>query len=550
MDDILNNKLYEAFAQASEIVYIYVCDMKTDLTRWSENAVEYFNLEGEYIRNTAEVWMQCIHPDDRDVYLADISAVFGGTKAQHNCKYRALNKYGNYVWVECKGSVIWDEDGTPALFAGIMTRLDGQNKYDFLTNLMTRDEFYQKDFSVGSGAIMLMGIDDFKKVITSHGYEFGDNVLVALAKQLQAVCGDSAEVYRFGGDEFLVVKQGGTAEEMNRLFDRISEAADELKNVYDRTVHIGLSGGLALYPEDGTTKEKLINNLENSLVYAKQHNRGHLEAYNREIEERQRRSQLLHEDLKNSIRNDFKGFELYFQPLVRKEDQSIIGCESLLRWKGEHIRDSYPMEFIKVLEDHGDIQAVGQWVMEQALLFQKRWQERYPGFHVSFNVSYQQFQNEHFVESLISRAKELGVEAGNMIVELTESCQVEEPESLARVFRRLREEGFTIALDDFGTAYASLEMLMNLPVNYIKIEHSFVKNLAEPGHENDYIIIENLLSLCRRLGCYSVVEGVENELIESAVKKTEATYLQGYYYSRPIPEAEFEEMLQKNRGTV
>lgn len=548
MSDVLNNELYEAFAQASEIVYIYVCDMKTDLTRWSENAVDYFGLPGEYIYNTAEVWMQHIHPDDRNIYLEDIGAVFGGTRAQHNCKYRALNKYGNYVWVECKGSVIKGKDGAPAVFAGIMTRLDGQNKYDFLTNLMTLNEFYQQDFSVGSGAVMLMGIDDFRKVIASRGYEFGDNVLVALAKLFTAACGDGAHVYRFGGDEFLILKQNGTLEEMNSLFDRISKETDEFKGPDGQIVHIEFSGGLSFYPADGTTKEKLINKLENSLGYAKQHNRGHLEVFNQEIAEHQKRAQLLLEDLKSSIRNGFKGFELYFQPLVLKENQSIIGCESLLRWKGEHIKDSYPMEFIKVLEDHGDIQAVGQWVMEQALIHQKKWQERYPGFHVSFNVSYQQFMNEHFVDTLIAKAKEIGVETSNMIVELTESSEVEEAESLAQVFRRLREEGFTIALDDFGTAYASLQMLMDLPVNYIKIEHSFVKNLAEPGHENDYIIIENLLSLCSRLGCCSVVEGVENEVIESAVKKTEATYLQGYYYSRPIPEADFNEMLEKNRG--
>ncbi len=548
MQDVLNNELYEAFAQASEIVYIYVCDMKTDLTRWSENAVDYFNLPGEYIYNTAEVWMQHIHPDDRAVYLEDISAVFGGTRAKHNCKYRALNKYGNYVWVECKGSVIKDGDGAPAVFAGIMTRLDGQNKYDFLTNLMTLNEFYQNDFSVGSGAVMLMGIDDFRKVITSRGYEFGDNVLVNLAKLFQSACGDEMQVYRFGGDEFLIVKRDGTLEEMTALFERISGEADELKASDGQMLHIEFSGGLSFYPADGTTKEKLINKLENSLGYAKQYNRGHLEVFNQEIAEHQKRAQLLQEDLKNSIRNDFKGFELYFQPLVEREDQSIIGCESLLRWKGEHIKDSCPMEFIKVLEDHGDIQAVGQWVMEQALLHQKKWQEKYPGFHVSFNVSYQQFMNEHFVEALIQKARETGVETNNMIVELTESSEVEEAESLAQVFRRLREEGFTIALDDFGTAYASLQMLMNLPVNYIKIEHSLVKNLAEPGHENDYIIIENLLSLCRRLGCSSVVEGVENEVIENAVKKTEATYLQGYYYSRPIPEADFDAMLEKNRG--
>lgn len=548
MNDILNNELYEAFAQASEIVYIYVCDMKTDLSRWSENAVEYFNLPGEYIQNAGEMWMQYIHPDDRNIYLEDISGVFGGAKAQHNCKYRALNKYGNYVWVECRGSVIKGEDGAPAVFAGIMTRLDGQNKYDFLTGLMTIDEFYQRDFSVGSGAVMLMGIDDFRKVITSRGYEFGDNVLVVLAKLIMKECGDEMQVYRFGGDEFLIVKPNGTLEEMNGLFDRISGEADELRSPDGQRAHIEFSGGLSFYPSDGTTKEKLINRLENSLTYAKQYNRRHLEVFNQEIADHQKRAQLLNEDLKDSIRNGFRGFELYFQPLVQKEDQSIIGCESLLRWKGEHIKDSYPMEFIKVLEDHGDIQSVGQWVMEQAIEHQKKWQEKYPGFHVSFNVSYQQFMNEHFVDSLIAKARDTGVEAGNMIVELTESNEVEEAESLARVFRRLREEGFTIALDDFGTAYASMQMLMNLPVNYIKIEHSFVKNLANPGHENDYIIIENLLSLCRMLGCGSVVEGVENELIESAVRKTEATYLQGYYYSRPVPEADFDKMLLKNRG--
>ena len=344
MKDILNNELYEAFAQASEIVYIYVCDMKRDLSRWSENAVDYFNLPGEYIQNAGEMWTQHIHPDDRNIYIEDIEGVFGGTKSQHNCKYRALNKYGNYVWVECKGSVIKGEGGAPAVFAGIMTRLDGQNKYDFLTNLMTLNEFYQQDFSVGSGAVILMGIDDFRKIITSRGYEFGDNVLVALAKLFMAACGDEMQVYRFGGDEFLIVKRNGTLEEMRDLFDRISKEADELRGPDGQVVQIEFSGGLSFYPEDGTTKEKLINKLENSLSYAKQHNRGHLEVFDRAIAEHQKRMQLLYEDLKNSIRNDFKGFELYFQPLVEKENQSIIGCESLLRWKGERIKDSYPPE--------------------------------------------------------------------------------------------------------------------------------------------------------------------------------------------------------------
>jgi PAS domain S-box-containing protein len=121
MSDIFNNELFEAFASASDNVFIYVCDMKTNISRWSKASVEYFGLSGEYLEDAATIWEQHIHPDDRALYNEDISGVFSGTKPRHECQYRARNRMGEYVWVECKGSVIWDDAGNP-----IMTRLDGQ----------------------------------------------------------------------------------------------------------------------------------------------------------------------------------------------------------------------------------------------------------------------------------------------------------------------------------------------------------------------------------------------------------------------------------------
>ncbi len=546
-DRILHNELFEAFATASERVYIYVCNMKTDISRWSQNAVSYFGLEGEYMEEAGNKWMEKVHPEDRALYMEDIGRVFSGESEHHSCQYRALNRDGEYVWLECKGSVIKDESGENSIFAGIMTRMDNRNKYDALTGLLTFYEFYSSDSIEEKGALILVGIDEFRKLISSYGYSLGDAVLVEFARGLERLCGKRMCVYRFGGDEFLINALGMEKEEVRDFFEEIKTMAENLGPVGGQKISLSVSAGAVLYPEHGNSREHLINDLEHSLERAKSKYRGNIVLFSREIVEIHNRLRVLKEDLKNSIQNGFQGFELYFQPLVSTESDHIIGCESLLRWKGERIKDSYPVEFIKILEDNGSILQVGDWVMEEAIKQQTIWKEKYGELNVSFNVSYQQFMQEDFVDRLLEKAEKYGVNPTYMIIELTESCQVEQPEGLAAIFKRLKSEGFRIALDDFGTAYSSMELLKKLPADYIKIEHSFVRELAEQGHEIDFIIIENLLSLCGRLHCKSVVEGVENGAVEKIIKRMHPTYLQGYYYSKPVCRTKFEELLQADR---
>lgn len=155
--NVLNDVLFEAFANASDNVYIYVCNMRDDESRWSKNAIDYFDMPSEYMKNAGMIWLDKIHPQDRDIYLKDIDAVFSGKTNQHNCQYRALNKYGDYIWLECRGSVIQDDDGQPLYFAGMMTRISAQNKYDPLTNLLTVHELYKSDFGK-EGIILLLGL--------------------------------------------------------------------------------------------------------------------------------------------------------------------------------------------------------------------------------------------------------------------------------------------------------------------------------------------------------------------------------------------------------
>ena len=550
MSDVFNNDLFEAFASASDHVYIYVCDMKTDVSRWSKAAVDYFGLEGEYLKNAADIWAQHIHPNDLNVYTEDITGVFSGKKKHHDCQYRARNASGGYVWVECKGSIIRDAEGNPIIFAGLMTRIDGQSKYDSLTGLLTTQQMHHFDFASQSGIAMLIGIDGFRKVVSNYGYNIGDEILIKFSREICGLCNPGWKVLRFSGDEFLVIAFASNMQEMTDFYEKLCQETDIMKLKDGRKVGISTSAGGAFFPQDADTREVLINKLEHSLEYAKNNRRGNLVFFSEEIAAKHERLLVMREDLRQCIKNDFKGFELFFQPFVNFDGNTIAGCECLLRWKGERIKDSYPMEFIKVLEDYGDIHEVGYWVMEQAIKQQAAWREPYGELQVSFNVSYQQFLDEDFVERAISCVKKYGVNPNSIIIELTESCQVDAPKELAAIFNRLREQGFKMALDDFGTAYASMEMLKWLPVDYIKVEHSFIRELAQPGHDVDYVIVDSLLEMCKRLGYHSIIEGVENSQVADIVGDMNATLLQGYYYSRPVCRKDFEKLLEENRTST
>ena len=547
MSDVFNNELFEAFASASDNVYIYVCDMKTDISRWSKAAVNYFGLEGEYIKDAANMWAQHVHPDDLDVYTEDIAGVFSGKNKYHNCQYRALNKSGSYVWVECKGSVIRDAKGNPIIFAGLMTRIDGQSKYDSLTGLLTTHELHYFDFVSQPGIALLIGMDGFRKILSNYGYNIGDELLIKFSREISSLCNPEWKVLRFSGDEFLVIAFASNLQEVTDFYEKVCRETDIMKLEDGRKVGISISAGGVFFPQDADSREVLINKLEHSLEYAKNNRRGNLVFFSDEIAAKHERGLVLREDLKQCIKNDFKGFELFFQPFINPETGTIAGCESLLRWKGERIKDSYPMEFIKVLEDYGDINEVGFWVMEQAIKQQAEWRDTYGELQISFNVSYQQFIDDTFEERAISCIEKYGVNPKYIIIELTESCQVEDPKELAAMFGRLRERGFKIALDDFGTAYASMEMLKWLPVDYIKVEHSFIRELAQPGHDVDYVIVDSLLEMCRRLGYNSIIEGVENSKVADIVGDLNATLLQGYHYSRPVCRQDFEKLLDEER---
>lgn len=541
--DILKNELFESFANASDNIYIYVCDMQSDLSRWSKNTIDYFNLEGEYIEGAGPKWMEHIHPDDRAAYLKDIEAVFSGASSRHSCQYRAKNKYGDYVWLECKGSVISGEDGQPLVFAGLMTRLDNQNKYDPLTHLLTSYEMQKYDFSTGNGAILLLGINAFRKINNTNGFLYGNKVLVALSECLEQLAGKEDRVYRLQGDEFIILSPNGSKENLSKLFEKANDYCMNIRGLKS----FSISAGLVSYPEDGTDFNTLMSNLEHSLEYAKEQRNEWIAEFSEKISQRHLRTSRLHEALTQSIHNNFEGFELYFQPILDAQTKKIVECESLLRWKTPEIQDATPYEFIKILEDSGEIRDVGFWVMEEALRHASMWQKKYKNISVSFNISYIQLLDGEFIDQLIEKAQELQVNPRLVMVELTESCNAEDTKMLSCQFDKLRKLGFKIAMDDFGTEYASFGLLHDVTMDVLKIDQKFVRGLICEGNMTDMAIIENVVNMCRQLSIQTIAEGIETEEIQDIICGIGVSYLQGFLYSKPVPAEEFERMIEGER---
>lgn len=541
MNQILDNYLFEAFANASDTIFVYVTDMKQGITRWSDNAVNFFDLDGEYTYNTAEMWLENIHPDDREIYQEDISAVMNGLSAHHNCQYRVRNRYGEYIWVECRGSVSVDTDGEPTVFAGIMTWLDNQNKYDSLTHLMTSYELLRHSFH-DSGILMLIGIDYFRDINSQHGVLYGNKILIRLSEILvrEAV---NATVYRFQGDEFVVYGKNMSSLEMAALFRRVAKKCKESEKE-SGLISFSVSAGITAYtPMDDVTK--VLARAELCMNYAKEKSPTHMTIFSSEIEKKQTRRNRISEELLRCIKNDFKGFYLVYQPVYDNEGKRVFGCEALLRWKteNEEIGECYPNEFIPILERNGGIIEVGYFVMREAIRQAAIWQKRYGKIGVSFNVSYLQLEDSQFVPAIIRVANKYEVDTSCIVVELTESVFAADTILVNHLFSALKKNGIKVALDDFGTGSSSFWTLHKINVDIVKIDQAFIRGLEADETGIDYAIIESVGLMCRRAGFQTVAEGVETQAIWDKIKGFGFEALQGYLFSRPLEVEEVEKIL-------
>ncbi len=540
-----DSRLFELLSNSSNRTFIFYSNMKKNRARWSRSAVEYFGLSGEILYSAAEEWASKIHPDDLAQYNLDFENMAKHITPYHNCEYRIMNAAGEYVWVNCRGYVTYDEAGDMEWFGGFVTNMGQRSKIDPVTGLWTVYEFRRYVQRMlddeEQGGILLLGVENFKRVNAEYGYSFGDKTLYVIGQKLLSLMDKQARVYRMDGAVFAIVLSGGDETSLTELHDKIGSAMDGLL-VNNRIIYLNFQSAATIYPKDGIYLDQIQNNLFYALEQAKLKKTRKLVFYSEKLYNERNYLSHLKEEIGRSVSKDFEGFRIVFQPLIDADSGQCISAEALLRWENDKFENVTPMDFIPILEETKQIVQVGKWVIDQSLRYLSQWygDEKNGSLKaIHINVSYVQFQDETLIDYVTQELDKYGLPYNALVLELTESCRVEQTSLLARILQTFKNAGITIALDDFGTGYASLTVLKDIPADIVKIDHTMTSTIVD--RPKDKTLIEFIVRYCRKVGIRVCVEGVETEAALAIVKDAGAELIQGYYYDKPLETGEFEQ---------
>ena len=540
----LDNIFFESLCKISEDYYFM--ENETGRSRWSPTAVNDFDLPGEYVNSSGAIIRSLVHPDDLKRYDAEISRIKNAEIDFYQVDYRMRKRNGDYIKVGCRGNVIRNDEGRIIWFTGVITRLNGEvDPTTQIANVYVAARDIMETFknSTAKGALMYLGIDNFKRINDLYTFSGGDEVIKKLALKLKGIMPPSAMLHRIDGDRFAVHYPYAVASDMQAIYNRAAEEAKEIRLSEKVDVSLTLSAGVCIYPQNAETPEKLRRNTQRAFERAKREGKNQITFYSQEIREQYIKKLRFTEVLKHSVKENFKGFELYYQPIVDPVTRKIVECEALLRWKNDEFPKASPADFIPILEETGLIKEVGEWVVENAISQVKQWGDK--NLIVNVNVSYKQLKDGNFAEYVLKIIDEYGYDPTKLVIELTESCKAHDISLLMKTLDKLREQHVLVALDDFGTGYASLDVLQDVSADLVKIEQKFVSGCRD--NKVDRNIVKHIILLAHSLDMKVCMEGVETEEICQVAEEEKADTLQGYYFSRPVPAEEFGRMLQGNR---
>lgn len=474
---------------------------------------------------------------------------------------QVYRKNGDVIWISENARAVFDGAGNVLHYEGTVedvterrlyqTRIEQQANYDTLTGLANRsllnDRLQQAIFTAASYgtrlAVVFVDLDRFKFINDSLGHHVGDQLLKEMAERFKTCVREFDTVARLGGDEFVLLINGqsgpdGVATGMERMLEVISKPWRTVQGEFEVTCSIGV----ALYPDDGEDATTLLKHADSAMYRAKEHGRNNFQFFTNEL------NQLMKErfELENNLRRalDRGQFELLYQPRVDLATRKVIGCEALIRWQLPGRGVVSPSRFIPVAEEIGLIAPIGRWVLHTACAQNKAWQDS--GFEpcvVSVNVSPRQFRRDDLVETIREVLADTRLEPRYLEIELTENMVMHDAARMVQMLYAIKRLGVQIAVDDFGTGYSSLSYLKRFPVDRLKVDRSFVQDIAVDA--DDAAIVRTIIALGHNLGLKVVAEGVETEEQIAFLSANACDELQGYYFSQPISGWRMRKLLTK-----
>lgn len=548
--------LYEELAATNESTWNW--DLRTNQfiisKKWNE-IMGYNEKDFNNIRS----WFNLIHPDDFEKVITAKNQHLAHQTERFECEIRVKVSNGEYKWIHIIGKTLFDSNNKPYRLTGsnsdiskikeYQKKLQYQAYHDALTGLYNRSYLFENiqqhlstvTYFSSMEAMLFIDMDNFKFINDTLGHSFGDQVIVEIAKRLQSLLDKNCILFRLGGDEFIFyIKNIDTREEIESYAKKITYAFDEPFDIEGNILNITLSIGISIFPEDGTTVDKLLRCADMAMYRVKERGRNGYYFFNNLLNEKLLDRVNTEKYLKKAIEKN--ELMLYYQPQVNVHTKEIEAFEALVRWQNPKLGMVSPLKFIKIAEETGFIIVLGEWILKSSCQFINSLNNRKSAnYKVSVNISVIQLLQDNFIDMVTSVLSETGLPPALLELEITESIIMESPELIIEKFSFLRDMGISVALDDFGTGYSSLAYLRKIPISTLKIDKLFIDDISDVNCENT--VTDCIIELGHKMGLTIVAEGVETENQLEYLAKNRCDKLQGYLFSKPLPPIELEKLL-------
>ncbi len=552
------DRLDHLLAESPAILYSSRAGGDHRCTFVSPNLFEFFGYAPEEMMNDPGFWVERLHPEDRAWVFARCAQARAA--ASDEIEYRFRHADGSYHWIHDRYRLVGGESGQPAERIGACTDITARKTaeeaarareerirylayHDALTDLPNRSllldrlsqALAQAERDGTEVAVLYMDLDRFKIVNDTLGHPVGDALLRAVAERLRSVLREGDTIARLGGDEFVI------------LLPRISAASDVARVaakalgmlatpfvVSGHELHTSSSLGVSLYPKDGADPEILLKHADTALYHAKDRGRNQYQFFDERMNAQIQGRLALENGLRRAIER--KEFVLHYQPQIDLRTHAVTGVEALIRWQHPERGMVPPAEFIPIAEETGLINEIGEWVLWTACRQAREWEEAgLPAVRMAVNLSLRQLRREDLTARVQAVLQETGLAPQRLELEITESSLMVDPEQIIETLHELREIGIQLAMDDLGTGYSSLSYLKRLPIDRLKIDRCFVRDL--PENPDDVAIVQAILAMARQLEIHVVAEGVETSTQGRFLREQRCEEAQGYAFSRPLPAA-------------
>lgn len=524
--------------------YLYIYDMINKRAYFTGKICRKYGLPNKGIEGfPLHVWENIVYDKDLGLLRKSLQEIEEGISENHNLEYRLVDREGNKVWIRCRGTVQKNREGIAQILIGSISELAMRRKVDKLTGLWNCDKFTEdmgKYLKESDGYLMILGLDNLKRMNIKNGRTFGNYILKIAGNVLEEQAESGWKLYRLSGDCFAVVFPECEEKRLVEFYETVRKCLSGKCTVSAGAAFYGkkadMDGGtIYLYAEDALDRAKREG--KNKLVFFSS------EDYQKNLDKIQ-----FIDEIKEAVQKDCTDFYLCYQPLINGEDFRLCGAEALLRYRSPRWGEIGPGQFIPLLEQSGLICEAGKWVLKTAAEQCVKWREKIPDFSISVNISYIQLQETEITGTVLTILKESGLPGEALTLEVTESIQLQDYDYFNKIFYEWKRYGIRIAIDDFGTGYSSLGYLNSIDIDEIKVDRCFIKDLQE--NKYDYRILSNIIKIAHSAQIAVCCEGVETENELFTLRELRPDILQGFLFGKPCKREVMEQLYMEKKSKI